>query len=162
MTEKFYYDKANGTAFFFDGAGELMAAPMQEDDTPDWNCVGYVCDFNFPLGPNELVRIITKVREAVEEPERATVYLRELDLDYSTDELECVSSVNNRYSDGPLIRASIRDVGCIGVAWLVECLSKTITDNRITDDGERACLTMLDKIKNAIAILRAKYPEVSA
>lgn len=64
MSTKYYEDEKTGTAFFFDDAGELMAAPMQTNNTPDWHCAGYVCDFDELLGSAELCRITLATFEA--------------------------------------------------------------------------------------------------
>lgn len=82
------------------------------------------------------------------------MHMRNLEIDYSIDQLECCAGVFNSFTDGPVAERSISSVGNIGVAFLVECLTKAIADDRLSDDAERTCLVMLDKIKNGIATLR--------
>lgn len=79
-----------------------------------------------------------------------TMYMRQLGLDFSISEIEVLAEMNNRFSDGPIIAPLISAVNCLGVSWVVTCLVDGITNDDITDDGERTCLRVLDKVKNAL------------
>jgi hypothetical protein len=84
------------------------------------------------------------------------MYLRELEMDYSIKDLENIAMIHNHFSEGPIVQPRISEVECIGVVFFVESITTALKDARRLKlpEFENECLTLLDKVKNAIASIR--------